>query len=72
MIRKLGIGDYLPSKLLHVQKPRLGIGLIEPNTVIDTLEIRLCVGNKRLEGDVSKIVEVHEENIFIDSGMTKE
>ena len=72
MIRKLGLDDNFPRKLLHVQKQRLGIGSIEPNTVIEMLVMRFHVGNKRLQGDVSKIIEVHEENSFIDSGMTKE
>ena len=48
MIRKVGLGDKFPRKLLCVQKSSLGIGLIEPNTVIDMLDIRLCVENKRL------------------------
>ena len=29
----------------------------------------LWVGNKKLKGDLSNIVEVQEENIFIDSGL---
>ena len=36
------------------------------------LSIRLHVGNKRLQGDVSKMLEVHEEKSFVDSGLTKE
>ena len=72
MIRKLGLGDKFPRKLLHMQKKRLGVRLIEPNTVIDVLVLRLHVGNKTLQGAVSKTLEVHEENSFIDSGLTKE
>ena len=62
MIRKLWLGNNFPRKLLHAQKPRIG----------DILAIRLHVVNKRLQCDVIKIVDVHEENIFIDSGITKE
>ena len=40
--------------------------------MIDVLAIQLCVGNKILQGDASKILEVHEENSFINSGLTKE
>ena len=43
MIIKLGLGDNFPLKLLHSQKSNLGIGLIKPNTVIDTLVIRLHI-----------------------------
>ena len=48
------------------------MGLIEPNKFIGVLVMRFCVGNKRLQREVSKLLEVHEENIFIDSGLTKE
>ena len=72
MIRKLGVCDDFSRKFSHVQKLRLGVGLIEPNTVIYMLATWLHVGNKILQGDVSKIVEVYEENSFIDSGLTKE
>ena len=34
--------------------------------------MRLHVGSKRLQGDLSKMIEVHEENSFIDSGLRKE
>ena len=49
----------------------LGIGLIEPNTVIDMLGIKICIGNKRLQGKVSKLMLSQEEISFIDSGLTK-
>ena len=35
------------------------------------LATRLWVGNKRLQGDLSKIIEAYEENSFIDSGLRK-
>ena len=60
MIRKLGLGDNFPRKLLHVHKTRLGVGLIESNPFIDILALRLCVGNNMLQGDVSKTIEVHK------------
>ena len=34
--------------------------------------MRSCVGNKRLQGALSKTLEVHEENSFIDSRFTTE
>ena len=48
MIRKLGLGDKLSRKLLHVKKTSIGAGLMSPNTAIDTLAMKLWVGNKRL------------------------
>ena len=49
MIRKLGLGDKFPRKLLHAHKTSLGVGLIALNTVIYMLATRLWVGNKRLQ-----------------------
>ena len=36
------------------------------------LEMIFHVGNNIFQGDVNKIIEVHEENSFIDSGLRKE
>ena len=36
------------------------------------LAVRLHVGNKQLQGDVSKTLEVREENSFVDVRLTKE
>ena len=71
MIRKLGLGDNFPRKLLCVQKKSLGVGLIVPYAVIDMIAMRLWVGNKRLQGELNNIVDVHEENSFIDNGLRK-
>ena len=69
MIRKSSLGDKFPRKIFHVQKTSLVVGLIAPNAVIDMLATILWVGNKKLKDDLINIVEVHEENIFIDSGL---
>ena len=55
-----------------VQKTTLGVGLIEPNAVIDVHAMMLHVGNNRLQGDLSKIIKVKEENRCIDCGLSKD
>ena len=72
MILKLGLGDRFTRKLLHVKKKILEVRLITPNVVINMLAMRLCLCNKILKGDLSKIIEVQEENSFIESGIRKE
>ena len=67
MIRKLGLGDKFPRKLLCVKKTSLGVGLITPQTAIDTLALKLWIGNKILQGEVSNVMQAHEERSFIDS-----
>ena len=71
MIRKLHLGDTFPRKLLCFQKTSLEVRLNKLNSLIDMLATILWVGNKRLQGVLSKIKEVHEENSFIDSGLRK-
>ena len=39
-----------------------GIGMIESNTVIDTLAIKSYVGNKIFQGRVSAITSAHKES----------
>ena len=47
LTRKMKLGDKFTRKLLHVRKSALGIGLVEPNTVMDSLDLKLNAGNKR-------------------------
>ena len=44
---------------------------MSPKKAIDTLAMKLWVGNKRLQGELSNVIKVHEENSFIDSGLRK-
>ena len=37
----MGLGDNFPGKSLHVKKSALGVGLIEPKTVIDYLDYKI-------------------------------
>ena len=71
MIRKWGLGKTFPRKLLCAQKCCLGMGSIEIDAVIDTLEMKLCTGDKRLQGNVSKLISAKEELNFVDSWLTK-
>ena len=72
MIRKLGLGDNFSRKLLHAQKTRFRVGLIETNTVVCILAMMFHVCEKRLQGNASKRIYVHDQNIFIDSCLSKE
>ena len=49
MIRKLGLGDKFPRKLLCVRKLALDKGIIDPNTAIDMLALKLHVGSKKMK-----------------------
>ena len=68
-IRKMRLGDKFSRKLLCAKKSFLGVGLIEPETVIDYLAIKVCVGNKRSKGDLILVPNTHEEISEEDSGL---
>ena len=71
MIRKVGLGDNFPQKLLHVRKLALGAGLIEPSIAIDMLALKTHVGDKRNEGTLSEAIKMHEELSANNSGLNK-
>ena len=73
LIRKLGLGDNFPRKLLFVQKCCIGIRLIGPNAVICILVVKSHVGNKILQGKVSEIMSLQEEiSVLIVDSKNKE
>ena len=52
-----------------MRKSALGIGLVEPNTVMDSLALKLCLGNKRSKGELTSMIKHHEELSLNDSGL---
>ena len=72
MVQKLSLGINFPRRLLYVRKDALGVGLMEPQIVIDLLAIKLHVGNKRREQELGGITDVHEDMGFWDSGLKRE
>ena len=71
IIRKMWLGDNFPRKLLCVKKSALGVGLIEPKMVIDSLALELCSGNNRSKGELKRVSNMHEEISAEDSGLPK-
>ena len=53
-VRKMGLGNNFPRKLLYVKKSALGIGLIEPKMVIDSLALNFHAGNKISKGELKR------------------
>ena len=67
LIRKMKLGDDFSKKLLHVTKSALGIMLVEPNTVMDSLALKLHLGNKRFKGELTSVIKHHEKLSLDDS-----
>ena len=55
--------------LLHMKKPALGVGLIGPKKVIDSLVLKLHMGNKSSQGELKTVISMHEEISAEDSGL---
>jgi len=62
LLQKIGLSIKFPRKIVYARKSALGIGLIAPSTIIDTLVLKLYLGYKRMEDEVSKIIRIIEEN----------
>ena len=65
------LGDKFPRKLLLMRKSVLDIGLVELNTVMDSLSLKLYLGNKRSKGELASVIKHHEELSLDDSGFPK-
>ena len=52
-----------------LKKLVLWVGLIEPKTVIDYLSIKLHAGNKISKGELTRVINIHEDMSEDDSGL---
>ena len=68
----MGLSKKFPRKILYAKKAALRIGLIKPSTTVQIQAIKLYIGNKRAENDISKILIAHEEMIMIEKGQNQE
>ena len=71
LVKKLRLVKTFPRTLLHVRKGELGVGLMEPQTVVDVLACKMHIGNRRSTEDLGRIIEIHEESGCWKSGMPK-
>ena len=46
IIRKLGLGNKIPWKLLYINKSALGVGAISQRSETDILDIKSYIGNR--------------------------
>ena len=47
ILMKLGLSKKFPRAVLFSRKSALGVGLMEPHTIIDVLKLKLFIGNMR-------------------------
>ena len=71
ILRKLELSINLPRAVLYPRKTALSTGLLAPRTIIDTLVIKLCIGYQRLNGRISRTIQIIEDNAQIQYGYSK-
>ena len=57
---------------MYIRKSALGIGLIKPSTAVQLQAIKLYIGNKRATSRINKVLNLHEELLFIEKGRNVE
>jgi len=64
------LGAKFSRKLLYTWQDAIGIGLLQPHTIIAMAIVRQHIRNVRLQQNVDKRIIVLEEILVIESGYT--
>ena len=67
-LRKLKLSTKFPRNILHTRKLALGVRSMAPSTVINILALRAHISHQRGESNISKIIQILEENVWIQCG----
>ena len=70
LLRKLQLSTRFPKELLYVWKLWLGVGLLAPKTVLAILKLKVYIEYKRIKRKVTKFIEIHEDLVDNESGLT--
>ena len=62
LLRKLGLSEKFPRKILHTKKSQLGVGILQPSTILTILSLKLYLGHKRKEDEIAKQISINEMN----------
>jgi hypothetical protein len=62
ILRKMGLSEKFPRAVLYSRQTALGVGLMSPKTIIDSLALKLYVGHQRYRSELSKMIRINEEN----------
>ena len=64
----MGFGEKFPRLCLCSRRSALGIGLMKPKTTLAILALKLYVGHKRLETNISTKIKINEQMKFLQDG----
>ena len=65
---KLGLSKKFHRDVLYSRKSALGVGIMKPSTIIDTLKAKLYLGNVRQGGVASNAIKLQEEYLIVEAG----
>ena len=71
LLRKMRLSEKFPRNILYARKTALGVGLLSPRTIIDTLSLKLYLGHQRMNSKVSEIMQINEDNARVSYGYSK-
>jgi len=68
LLVKLGLSRKFPRDVLYSRKSALGIGIMKPSTIIDTLKAKLYLGNVQRAGVAQSAIRLQEEYLAVEAG----
>ena len=68
ILLKLGFSKNFPRTILCTRRSALRIGLMMPQTIIEILKLKLCIGNKRKKWNAYEAVKAQEDIIRVEAG----
>lgn len=71
LLKKLGLSEKFPRKIIYAQKSELGVGILKPTIIIAILALKLYLSYKRNEDRISNIIMINEMNIAYQYGYNK-
>jgi len=68
ILRKLQLSEKFPRNVLYMRNGALGIGLLKPKTIVDSLSLKLYVGHQRARTRISNMIQINEDNARLSYG----
>ena len=72
ILKKIGLSAKFPRQILYARKAALGVGIMKPSTIINTLAIKLYIGHQRKKSRLAIFMNINEEILFLNNGVNKD
>jgi len=68
LLQKLELSKKFPHAVMYARKSALELGIMAPSTILAMLELKLYIGNKRINGNAGEAIVVQKEFLEIEAG----